>query len=1052
VLILYSKKTNPLKISTIIGAGGFINYSKKKQTKTKKIMNRKLLMSLFLMFSLVVQVLAQDRIVTGKVTSGEDGSALPGVTVSVKGTSKGSTSIADGTYKISVPNQAILIFSFVGFSKQEVSVGSRTQINVEMKSDVSDLEEVVVVGYGTAKKQNLTSSQANVSGKSLENRPAGLSTDNLLQGKAAGVQVSTLSGRPTSSAFIRIRGESTLTAGSQPLIVIDGVPVANSEGAAGAGNVNILNTINPNDIEDIQVLKDASSASIYGSRGANGVLLITTKQGKKGLPKITYGFQTGYSERTPDNFKLMTLEEKLQYEKDLGFANDYIQTYMDDKGYADIADVPQGELTKLWGELKGSETDWGKTLLRKAQLTTHRVGISGATDAFSYNFSAQNANAEGLAKGSDSYVKAVRLNTEYRGAKWIKTGLNIQFANVKTNELRDRYNVQNPFYAIYTYNPYEPERNSDGSFNLTHQGFSISEAIENNTEILKINAGSGSAFVAVTPVKDIELRSQIGSYFGSTSREYFLKPNSILDQYVGDPNARGSKTDNGAVNFNYVFTNTVTYTKSINNTHNFKGLGGIEFTKDQVSTYALTSKGFPSDKVSTQDNASTPVSATTFKADWALYSLFGRMNYDYNQTYFMDMSIRRDGSSRFGINNRYGTFGAISGGVHLEKLSFMQDLTWLSSLKIRASYGTAGNDRIGNYTSLGLLRYNSYGLTSATFPSQVPNSDLTWEKQASTDIGVDFAILKNRISGTVDFYNKESSSLLFDRPLSRTTGFQTRTENIGAVKNSGIEMALSYKVIQTKDFTFDLSANYSINTNKVVTLTEDDIIRTGGLTKIKIGEAIDTYYMVRYAGVDPTNGKQQFLNKDGVITNTYSAGDAVLLAGKSRLATRFGNVNATINYKGIGLSADVYYSGGNYVMNYQYQELTSDGENVISNNAADALNYWKKAGDTGVLPDPKQLYQSFNTDRYLQKGDFFRLRNVTLSYNLPSKILSKAKIQNLRIYGQAQNWLYFGTEMKGDPEVGFGTAESTGGQTFGLFKGFSYPQTRQLTFGVDITF
>ncbi len=1006
-------------------------------------MNRKLLMIFVLMLTLTLKIAAQDRIISGKVTSSEDGAVLPGVSVSVKGTSKGTTTGADGSYKISVPNSATLSFSFVGFIKQDVSVGTKTIVNVALVQDFTDIEEVVVVGYGTTKKQNLTASQANISGKALEGKPGGSTFDNLLQGKAAGLQITSVNGRPSGQSFIRIRGEGSLSAGSQPLVVIDGVPVSNSE---AQGGINILNTLNPNEIEDVQVLKDASSAAIYGSRGANGVILVTTKQGKKGLPKLTYSFQAGYSEKTPDNFKMMTFDEKLRYEKELGYTNQYFQ----ENGVDDITTLTDAQYQTELAKLTAGKTDWFKTLLQKGQLRTHRFGISGANDSFSYNIGFQNSKIGGIVNGSNSDLNTGRLNLEYRASKWLKTGSNIQFSTIQTNEQRDRYNVQNPFYAIYAYNAYEPEYNTDGSYNLTANGFSISEAIKNNTENQKIVSGLGSFYLALTPIKDLEVRSQIGLTLTDYAREYYIKPNSILDQYVGDPSARGSKTDNGFQNFNYVFTNTATYTKSIDNTHNFKVLGGIEFTRDRVSSYSLSSKGFPSDKVSTQDNASTPTGATTGKQDWALYSLFGRINYDFNQKYFLDLSARRDGSSRFGKNNRYGLFGAVSAGWHLEKEAFIQDLTFINSLKLRASYGITGNDRIGNYTSLGLYRYSSYGLTSATFPSQVDNPDLTWEKLAATDIGIDFSILNNRLYGTVDWYNKNNSSLLYDRPLSATTGFQVRTENVGAVQNRGMEFTVGYKIIDTKDLKWDVNVNYSINKNKVTALTEDELNRPGGLSKLKIGQPIDVYFMTRYAGVNPQTGAQQFYSKTGEVVEQYLASDAVILEGKSRLATRFGNFHTDISYKGISLGADLYYSGGNYIYNSMWNDLTSDGESIYNNQAADALNYWKKPGDTGVLPVPTGI--SYTTDRYLQKGDFIRLRNVTLGYTIPSSITRKAKIQSVRIYAQAQNWWYHAFEAKGDPEVGFGQAESTGGQTVGLFRGYSYPVTRQLTFGIDLTF
>ncbi|RXK50804.1 SusC/RagA family TonB-linked outer membrane protein [Aquirufa rosea] len=1010
-------------------------------------MKRKLLFSLGMMLLWIVPVLAQDQVISGKVSSSEDGSALPGVSVSIKGSSRGITTGSDGSYRLSVPGKnAVLSFTFVGFAKQEVSVGNKTVIDVSLVPEASSLEEVVVIGYGTAKKQNLTGAQVNVSSKALENKPV-TSFENLLQGKAAGVQVTAQNGRPGAPAFIRIRGEGTLTAGAQPLIVVDGVPTANSEGSIGS--VNVLSSLNPNDIEDISVLKDASSAAIYGSRGANGVILVTTKKGKKGNAKVTLSTSYGINEKTPDNFQMMNMRQKLEYERDLDYANEYV----DAAGITSPASASQADLDKVWASLESKKTDWFNTLLRKGMNQITRLGVSGASDVFTYNVSLENQINEGIFKlASDLWRKQGRVNVEFKPNNWAKIGTNINFSNIKTNEVRDRYNAQNPAFAIYAYNPYEPERLADGSFNLTHQGFPISEALENNPESLTTNTGLSSAYLSLTPIKNFEFRSQAGVTWVDYYRESYVKPNSVLDQYVGDPAARGSKTDNGYQSFNYVFSNTINYNNTIADKHNIRALVGVEYTNDNYRSFSFSTKGFPNGKVSTQDNASTPVSATSAKTDWALFSLFGRVGYDFNQKYFLDASIRRDGSSRFGVDNRYGLFGSVSAGWELTKESFMEDLTFVNQLKLRGSYGTSGNDRIGNYTSLGLYRYSSYGTSSATFPSQLPNPSLTWEKSASANVGIDFALLKNKLTGTVDYYQRKTSNLLFDRPVSSTTGFSSRTENVGAVENSGIELTLNYKIIQTKDLYWDISANFTNNNNKVLELTEDNLNRSGGVSKLKIGEPIDVYYLNRYVGVNKETGAPIYLDKNGSNTETWSAGDAVILSGKSRQIKYFGGLATSVTYKGVTLSADAVYQGGHYVLNYRWQDLTSDGENVYQNQAVDALNYWKKAGDVNVLPDPRKLYQSFSSDRFLQKGDYIRLRNVTVAYNLPSNWVKKAKMQSVRVYAQAQNWLYWAPEFKGDPEVGFGQAESTGGTVQGLFSAYSYPQTRTVNVGLDITF
>ena len=1004
-----------------------------------------LLMTLFLCASTFV--LAQRR-VTGSATS-EKGEALIGATVVAKGTTIGATTDEDGKFSLDVPASATtLVFSYVGYLTKEVQIPASGALNIVLESN-QVLQDVVIVGYGTQAKTRVVGSVASISSRSIDQIPFG-SLDNMLQGQATGVQVTGNNGRPGAAAYIRVRGVGSISAGRDPLYVVDGVALS----------ADFYSLINANDVENISILKDAASASIYGSRASNGVILVTTKKGNQGksIPQLTFRVQHGFKMKTPDNYRLMNQQEKLQYEYDLGFVNqpisDSVAKYFPGKKFAQLSDADrQGVWTSL------SNTDWEKTLLRTAQLNTYELNLSGGDEKFNYFFSLQNYDEQGIGNGSNYNRKSGRLNLEYKPNAWFKLGSLTSLSGGYNDQLRDRNNVQSPFRALYTYNSYEPEKLSDGSWNLTHQGFSISEAIQTNKENDFTLGGVSNLYGELTPIENLHIRSSIGLNLRDFSREYYIQPGSILDGYVGDPAAPGSKTDNGLREFNYVFTNTAQYTKDLNKDNHLDGLIGIEYTDDRTKTYSLSSKGFPSPLVNTQDNGATPTASSSSKADWSLYSLFGRLSYNFADRYALEGSVRRDGSSRFGADQRYGTFWSVGAGWNLAREPiFAKTLKFADIFKLRGSVGTSGNFNIGNYPSLGLYSLSaSYNNLPAEIPSQLPNPNFTWEKNLNWGVGLETEMFESRLRATVEYYYKKTFDLIFNQPVSQTTGFSTTLKNIGDMENKGVELSLAYDIIRTKnrDFRWTVSASYSNNANKITKLFGGkEVTAAGGYSQYKEGFPIDAYFLSRWAGTNPDNGSQQWYDKDGKIVQTYSPANAVILDGKSPDPTYFGSFGTSLSYKGFEAGASFYYSGGNYIYNLQYRTLFSDGANGRSAQTADELNYWKQAGDVNVSPKPKLSggQTNWDSDRFLQKGDFVRLRNVTLSYTLPKTWIRNFKIQNVRFYVQGQN-LATWTNYKGDPEVGIGSGESgVSGNRGGLYSLFSYPQTKAYTGGVDITF
>ncbi|NMM49345.1 SusC/RagA family TonB-linked outer membrane protein [Marinigracilibium pacificum] len=995
-----------------------------------------LLFSTFLF--LVFQTMGQDVSITGKVVD-VAGEGIPGVNVLIKGTTIGTTTDVSGSYSVSAPGDAILVFTSVGYTKQEIAVNNQTTINITLEEDISELSEVVVTGYRSVKKSDLTSSIAVVDGDNLTQQPIG-SVDNLLQGQSPGVLAVSQNGRPGGNAYIRIRGVGSVNASNEPLFIIDGIQMTQSD----------YNALNPNDIQSISILKDAASTSIYGARASNGVVLITTKSGaaEKGKPTITYKFQFGQKEKIPDNFDMMNKEEKLAYEVATGGMS---------QATADFVSTSPAY----------PETDWQDVLLRTGQVQSHDLSLASTTDRAKYFFSLGSYDEEGISVGSNFERLSGRLNLEFKTTDWLTFGNNLTVSQTKERETRDRFNVQNPFYAIYAYNPYESEfqldangdfvldENGDKVYNLTRQGFSISEALRNNPESNERLSAIGGVFARITPIEGLVYTSRVSMNYQIYRREYYIQPNSVLDGYVGDPNAPGIKTDNGYDRSLTTWTNTLEYTFKPMGNHNINVLGGTEYVKSRLEQYSISGKGFPSEDFFTQDNASEITGGFTSIDEWALWSQFLNVNYNFGEKYFVTGSVRRDGSSRFGADNRYGIFYAGSFGWNMTEEGFLNDVSWLEQLKFRASAGTSGNVPTSLYAALGYYNIGNYNNTSASFPGQLENPNLQWEENFNYSVGIDFGLWNNRLSGSFDYYNRDTYNLLFPRPLSQTVGFTSRTENVGKIKNSGIELELNAIVVDQGDFKFNIFGSYSTVKNEVLELDnggEDIIDGNSGISLLREGLTANTYYLVRYAGVDPDNGDALYYDINGEITNVHSYDDAVALEGKSPLPTYFGNFGFNSSWKGLSLNVNFFYQGGNYIYNYQNEAvLMSDGSNYNINQRKDALNYWKNPGDTGVLPRPDANNDIYDSDRYLQKGDFIRLRNVTLAYSLPKSLIEKAKLSNVEFYVQGTNLLTINPHFTGDPEVGRGSDESNL-TTLGEFTLFTYPNTRGYTAGVNVTF
>ncbi|MBO9634259.1 MAG: SusC/RagA family TonB-linked outer membrane protein, partial [Chitinophagaceae bacterium] len=999
---------------------------------------RKMLLLVATLLLLSWQLYAQSRTVTGRVTD-EKGIPIPNASVIIKGTASGTSTDADGNFSIAVAaNAKTLVITAVNFASQDINITGKNSVKISMVVEDKNLTEVVVVGYQSFKKTEVTGSVATVSGKEVSQKPIGSFTQ-LLQGRATGVQVTGQSGRPGANGYIRVRGTGSINASNEPLILLDGVPISSTA----------YSLLNPNDIEDLNVLKDASSQAIYGARGSNGVILVTTKKGR-GKPELRYSFQYGIMKAQDlNNIDFMSAAQKLQYEYEAGRVNPMLDSMIKNRVTSgalpagstlfNISDTQRGD---LWGILTNAAPDWRKTLLPNGRTVSHEVALTGTSDKIRYFFSLNKSDNDGVSYGSYWNRTGGRLNIEYNALSWFRLGTNLGVSYTKENNVRSLYNSQSANTALYLINPYEPVFLANGKFNPTHTLYSPLEGTVMNPSLLNRISTFSTLFGEANLLKNLTLKTQLGINYNTLQQENYLMPGSNLAGILG----YNQKLDAGNRDFTYVFTNTANWKQTIADVHSLNVLVGQEFTKNAFYSYSFSGRGMPTGSVNTIDNAGSPGTVTSFKSDWSLLSYFGNLIYDYDKKYFATFTARRDGSSRFGANKRYANFWAIGLTWDITKESFFKS-NIVSELKLRGSYGTAGTVPTGLYDNLGTYALTAkYSDAPAATPARLSNADLTWESSKSSDIGLDFGFLKSRITGSVDVYKRITDNLLYPKNVSLTTGFSGYTSNVGSLENKGIEISLNGTPYKSKDVTINLFFSYTYNQPKFKSLYADNQDQT--LSRFVVGEAPFTYYLNRWAGVNPSNGKNLFLTKNGDLTEKYSSDDAVLLKGKSPQVKFFGSFGGSVSYKGFDLNALFYYSGGNYIMNYVYATGASDGEGVMDQQFTDALNYWKKPGDIVQFTNVKDPanHITYDTDKYLERGDYVNLRDIVLAYNIPSEWAAKAKLKGVRVFAQGTNLLMI-TKFKGIPEVGEANGESTL-VTPGLYNLFAQPPMKAFTFGV----
>lgn len=1023
---------------------------------------------LTLLLALVVQLtFAQQKTITGTVTD-DTGLPLPGANVIIKGTSTGTQSDFDGNYSITANVGQTLTFSYVGFDTQEIKVGAQNKIDVTLQPGES-LSEVVVTGYSTRNQTVQTSAVVSISASEISEMAPTTSVDNLLQGKAAGVQVTAANGKPGQGAFVRIRGQGSLTAGaSSPLYIVDGAPIREEE----------LNNIPNEDIENITILKDAATTARYGSRGSNGVVVITTKNGNRNRDAvIRFSSRYGTTSRIKPNYKLMDSEQKMRFEAEM-YA-------LGSTAGAGLPGVTTEEGSPERQFLLDHSTDWEELIYKDGYVENNNVSISGGAEKIDYYFSVGHDKNTGIIDKIGGYERLnSRLNININPKSWLDVGVNVGYSRSTSDEPRDRNNVQNPFRAAMDYAPYETEylidedgnfildENGDKIFNNTlhaPSGFNIRGALETepSKDIENLTLGSVDAVVKFT--KNWSYGFNIAVNHLNRRVERYSEPGGVLDVILNPGNPLGRKTDATTQRLDMTVSNRLNYNLNSNN-HNLNILGLYEYNFNELNFVAAVGEGFPSPLLTTLENASTILHlnsngdkiTTSNRNRLSLISYGAFADYDYKEKYLASASIRRDGSSSFGKDYQYGTFWSGSIGWNIAKEDFFS-VDAINDLKLRGAYGTVGNRYgIGRYESLGTVSFGSYNGQTATVAENISNPELQWETTTTLDIGLEFNLFNRRVRGVADYFTRKTEDLLFNIPRAAESGIGSVTGNLGTIQNNGLEFSLAADIFKTPDFSWTLGGNIYIQTkSEIVELPEGKDVEPFAFHILyREGAKINEHYLIRYAGVDPATGRAQYLNADGetVFADALTADDRVL-QGKTSIADKEGGFFTDIKYKGFGLRTDFVFKAGNWIYNAVKSDRYYDpyaSTDLKDNMAVGAFNYWQQPGDTDVLPSPKFRTESIpvDSDQYLEKGDYVRMRNVTLSYNFPKDLLERTPINTFRIYLQGQNLLTF-TKFWGDPEVGLSSGETISFANTvapGELTLYSYPNTKSIQLGFDVSF
>jgi TonB-linked SusC/RagA family outer membrane protein len=1048
-------------------------------------------MSLVLMLTLFQAVLAQTRAVSGRVVDQKTGEGLPGATVLLKGTTTGISTNADGNFTLTVPdNGGTLVISSVGMVTQEIPLGNRTTVSVSLATDNKQLTEVVVTGYGGSQDvKDITGSIATVKAEKLLLQPV-VSVDQALQGRVAGLNVNTTSGTLGDVSAIRIRGANSLSNSSQPLIVLDGVPLnTTDQGNVLGSRYNPLADINPNDIASVEVLKDASASAIYGSRAANGVLVITTKRGKSGTNRVTvnsfYGLQQAV--RTPkvlngDDFELINNEKAANARAgSVGAPGNIGNTSIPAGGVAADIDVN--------GDGIPDRTDWIKELFRTGRQQNYQAALSGGNEFAQYYGSADWNDQQGIIIQNRLRRGSARMSLDLTPKKWLKAGTTLSYAKTYNQGVNGENALAGATVSGYTAPPNVPEFNPDGTYylnslgNLGNGNNAVPSSYAPNAYyhpvgILRENRNDntsertlGNVYLTILPAKGLSLTTKYGIDYNTNFEDQYNSP--ILGG-LGRQIGQGLVQDYNTTRTQFNWQNYINYDRVFADKHNLGVTVGAEYQETRTKRIYSVANDFADPRFQSILDGLYSGTLTGGGQEFNLgfQSYFARANYNFADKYYASFVIRSDASSLFGADNQRGYFPSGSVGWRISQESFLKNVTFLNDLKLRASYGLVGNSNgLGSYASRGLIGGGQYADLNGFSPQQVASPSLKWETSKKLDVGFDAAFLSNRLNVTFDYYNTNVDGLALAAPVLRTTGIPgaSITRNIGSMFNRGIELAINTTPVRMENsFTWSSNFNISVNRNRITALaTPNDLIAANN--RAQINNQLGVYFLPRWAGVNPANGNAMFydindnvkqfdaaysangttnpgrwLTLNGDVTTPITTAD-YKYTDKTGYPVFYGGFDNTFSFKGVDLGIFLQYSGGNTIYNGYRSAMLSTS---LQNNIEEIKNRWTTPGQETDIQKLvlRDVVSGQASTRWLENGDFLRVRQLSLGYNFQQGVLNAMRLSNLRLYILVQN-VYNFTGYRGlDPEVNVNLQNNI---AYGV-DGRSLPVPRSFTLGVNI--
>ncbi len=1065
-------------------------------------------MSFVLITTLCQLAWAQSRSLSGRVTDQKTGEGLPGATILLKGTTTGVSTSIDGRFTLSVPESGgTLVISSVGMATQEVAIGNRSTIDLALSASDKELNEVVVTGYGQQQeRRDVTGGVVTVKGSEFQNQPI-IGADQALQGRAAGVQVTQNSGSPGSALSVRVRGPGSISASNEPLYVVDGLPIntgSYSQLAVGNQQTNALTDLNPNDIASIEVLKEASAAAIYGSRATNGVVLITTKRGQAGRNQVTLDYYTGVQNawKKPNALtgpqQVQLFLDQVQNRYPVNAAGNISAFGYNWRSYADLANYTfaNPRLSTTAGvtsaiddntgvrDLKffqdpssAPSTNWADQIFRTAPISNYGLTFAGGNDRTRYRISTNYFTQDGTIRGSGYNRGSARLSLDNNLSSKVRMGTSIGLSRGTNIRVNNDNNINGVLSAAILVASDIPVYRPDGTYAKDPGGSTENPVVAATEPFIRSVSDRmiGSYYAEFELIKHLKYRATFGLDYLTLNDQRFLPTTTNTGAGVSGQATEANSTD---INFNHI--SSLNYDHVFGEDHVVSGLFVAEYQQDNYHDSFAQATGFPSNAIRQLSAGATKVEATSTATSWNLFGMLLKANYAYKDKYLFSASVRRDGSSRFGTNNRYGYFPAVSLGWRVSQEGFMKDQTVASELKLRLSYGQTGNSNIANFASRGLISPGANYLgAGGYYYSQLANPDLKWERGESYNIGLDAGFLQNRLYLSVDAYYRKTSDLLLNRPLTSDTGYTSYTANVGSIDNKGIEVALTTINIRSDDkrgFNWETNFNWTLSRNRVLRLVEGNPIAAGFASRIQLGQPLGAFYGYRTNGifqsadeVSAANAATRAIYGAGTFyqNTTTTAGDVRFrdVNGDGRIDANdqevignaqpkyYGGITNTIRFMGFDLNVLFQYNVGNMIYNNNIS--FAQGMNGVFGQDAAVLNRWTPTNTNTNIPRAVYGDPSSNrrvSDRFLEDGSYGRFKLVTLGYTLPTDLSKKVHVTSARVYVQAQNLVTF-TKYSGlDPEVSTFSGTNQAANAAPGTDFLTYPQARTFTAGVVLGF